>query len=67
MKIREYQRKEEMLSALREAAINTIISIMNDWDGYSDQQKLAAIDGVLNFLAGLDEDLAEEKTDAATT
>ena len=67
MKIKEYQRKEEMLSALREAAINTIIFIMNDWDGYSDQQKLAAIDGVLNFMAGLDEDLAEEKTDAATT
>lgn len=64
MKLKEYQRKEEMLSALREEAINTISFIMNDWDGYSDQQKLAAIDGVLNFMAGLDEDLAEEKTDA---
>lgn len=67
MKLKEYQRKEEMLSALREEAINTISFIINDWDGYSDQQKLAAIDGVLNFLAGLDEDLAEGKTDAVTT
>ena len=32
---------------------------LNDWDGYSSKQKIAAIDGVASFLAGIEMDLAE--------
>lgn len=67
MKLKEYQRKEEMLSALREEALSIISCILNDWDGYTDREKIAAVDAVLAFMTDLELDLAEEKTDAATT
>ena len=56
--IREYMNKEELLDGLRTEAINTIIYILSE-DGYTNKQKLAAIDGVVNFLAGIEMDLAE--------
>ena len=59
MKIKPYMNNEELLAGLREEAINTISCILNDWDGYTTKQKLAAIDGVVNFLAGIEMDLAE--------
>ena len=59
MKIKPYMNNDELLDGLREEAINTISCILNDWDGYSSKQKIAAIDGVVNFLAGIEMDLAE--------
>lgn len=66
MKLREYTDKEAMRSAIREEAIDTISCIINDWEGWTNKQKIASIVGVLTFLAGLDADLAEEKKNAAT-
>ena len=66
MKLREHTDKEAMRSAMREEAIDTISCIINDWEGWTNKQKIASIVGVLNFLAGLDADLAEEKKNAAT-
>ena len=59
MKIKPYMNNDELLAGLREEAINTISCILNDWDGYSSKQKIAAIDGVASFLAGVEMDLAE--------
>ena len=59
MKIKPYMNNDELLAGLREEAINTISCILNDWDGYTTKQKLAAIDGVVNFLASVEMDLAE--------
>lgn len=59
MKIKPYMNNDELLDGLREEAISTISCILNDWDGYTTKQKLAAIDGVVNFLASVEIDLAE--------
>ena len=59
MKLKEYQGKEEMLSAIREEAIDTISCIINDWDEYTNKNKVSAINGVLNFLAGLEVSLLD--------
>lgn len=59
MKIKPYMNNDELMDGLREEAISTIICILNDWDGYSSKQKIAAIDGVASFLAGIEMDLAE--------
>ena len=59
MKIKPYMNNDELLASLREEAISTISCILNDWDGYSSKQKIAAIDGVASFLAGIEMDLAE--------
>ena len=59
MKIKPYMNNDELLDGLRTEAIDTISCILNDWDGYTTKQKLAAIDGVVNFLAGIEMDLAE--------
>lgn len=59
MKIKPYMNNDELLDSLREEAISTISCILNDWDGYSSKQKIAAIDGVASFLAGIEMDLAE--------
>lgn len=59
MKIKPYMNNDELLAGLREEAISTISCILNDWDGYSSKQKIAAIDGVASFLAGIEMDLAE--------
>jgi len=66
MKLREHTDKEAMRSAMREEAIDTISCIINDWEGWTNKQKIASIVGVLNFLAGLDADLVRGKTDADT-
>jgi len=60
MKLKEYTDKETMLAALREEAINTISCIINDWDGYPAEKKVSAIDGVLNFMAGIEESMVED-------
>ena len=57
MKIKPYMNNDELLAGLREEAISTISCILNDWDGYTTKQKLAAIDGVVSFLAGVEIDL----------
>lgn len=59
MKIKPYMNNDELMDGLREEAISTISCILNDWDGYSSKQKIAAIDGVASFLAGIEIDLAE--------
>lgn len=59
MKIKPYMNNDELLDGLRTEAISTISCILNDWDGYTTKQKLAAIDGVVNFLASVEIDLAE--------
>ena len=59
MKLKEYQGKEEMLSAIREEAIDMISCIINDWDEYTNKNKVSAINGVLNFLAGLEVSLLD--------
>lgn len=59
MKLKPYMNNDELLDGLREEAISTISCILNDFDGYTTKQKLAAIDGVVNFLAGIEMDLAE--------
>lgn len=59
MKLKPYMNNDELLDGLREEAISTISCILNDWDGYTTKQKLAAIDGVVNFLASVEIDLAE--------
>ena len=59
MKLKPYMNNDELMDSLREEAISTISCILNDWDGYSSKQKIAAIDGVASFLAGIEMDLAE--------
>ena len=59
MKIKPYMNNDELMDGLREEAISTISCILNDWDGYSSKQKIAAIDGVASLLAGIEMDLAE--------
>lgn len=59
MKIKPCMNNDELMDGLREEAISTISCILNDWDGYSSKQKIAAIDGVASFLAGIEMDLAE--------
>ena len=59
MKIKPYMNNDELLDGLRTEAIDTISCILNDWDGYTTKQKLAATDGVVNFLASVEIDLAE--------
>ena len=64
MKIKPYMNNDELLAGLREEAINTISCILNDWDGYSSKQKIAAIDGVVNFLADVEMDLDLAEVDS---
>ena len=59
MKLKPYMNNDELMDGLREEAISTISCILNDWDGYSSKQKIAAIDGVVYFLGSVEIDLAE--------
>jgi len=59
MKLKEYTDKETMLAALREEAINTISCILG-WDGYTDEKKVSAIAGVLEFMAGIEESMVKD-------
>ena len=59
MKLKPYMNNDELLDGLREKAIDNIIVILNDMDNLTSDQKLAAIDGVVNFLASVEIDLAE--------
>lgn len=60
MKIKPFSSSDDMLRAIREEALNTV-GIIQTWDGYSAEQKLAAIEGAFALLAGLEEDLANSQ------
>ena len=54
-KMSSYMSKEEALEEIRIEALETISEVMRDWDGPSSEEKYHVIDGIMTFLAGLEE------------
>ena len=56
-----YVSNDEILTNIQKVALNTINSIINVWEGMPAEAKEAAVQGVLDMVADIDEQIMLEK------
>ncbi len=57
-----YVSNDEILTNIQTVALNTINSIINVWEGMPAEAKEAAVQGVLDMVADIDEQISIEKS-----
>lgn len=62
-----YYSRDEILTNLRDTALDLISTITMTWENASDDEKVHNINGIFLLLTEVEEALAEAKTNAAGT
>lgn len=60
-------RNDEILEKLHLEAMDTICTILTEWDGSSADEKLSAIEAIYTFLGDIEDSMKEVPDDGADT